>query len=181
MKKKLPISVCIVLLAAGGFFIKQKFYGPRQKINKATEQIAELSANGEIKDGDIIFQTSLSGQSKAIQLATHSEFSHCGLINKNGNDFFVYEAVQPVKLTPLNEWIARGKDGHFVIKRLKNSSDLLTPEVITRIKKTGETFAGKNYDIYFGWSDDKIYCSELIWKIYKRSIGVSIGKLQQLR
>ena len=39
---------------------------------------------------------------------------------------------------------------------------------------------GKNYDLTFEWSDDKIYCSELIWKIYKRATGIEIGKLEKL-
>ena len=29
--------------------------------------------------------------------------------------------------------------------------------------------------------NDKIYCSELIWKIYKNSTGIEIGKLQKLK
>ncbi|HRG10273.1 MAG TPA: peptidoglycan peptidase, partial [Cyclobacteriaceae bacterium] len=33
-----------------------------------------------LKSGDIIFQTSQSSQSKAIQLATRSEYSHMGII-----------------------------------------------------------------------------------------------------
>ena len=32
----------------------------------------------------------------------------------------------------------------------------------------------------FVWSDDKIYCSELIWKIYQRATGIELGKLQKL-
>ena len=40
---------------------------------------------------------------------------------------------------------------------------------------------GKQYDLFFGWSDDKIYCSELIWKIYKRGAGIEVGKLEKLR
>lgn len=39
-----------------------------------------LSEKNTLKDGDIIFQTSLSGQSKAIQAATGSPYSHCGII-----------------------------------------------------------------------------------------------------
>ena len=39
----------------------------------------------------------------------------------------------------------------------------------------------KNYDPYFSWSDDKIYCSELVWKMYKRAVGRELGQLQQLR
>ena len=48
------------------------------------------------------------------------------------------------------------------------------------MKQVGKQFIGKNYDLTFEWSDDKIYCSELIWKIYKRSTGIEIGKLEKL-
>jgi uncharacterized protein YycO len=49
------------------------------------------------------------------------------------------------------------------------------------MKDLGEKFKGKNYDIYFEWSDDKIYCSELVWKIYKETLDIEIGDLQELR
>ncbi|HNT51043.1 MAG TPA: YiiX/YebB-like N1pC/P60 family cysteine hydrolase, partial [Cyclobacteriaceae bacterium] len=39
---------------------------------------------------------------------------------------------------------------------------------------------GKNYDLYFEWSDDRMYCSELVWKIYFEATGISIGSLQKL-
>jgi hypothetical protein len=41
-------------------------------------------------------------------------------------------------------------------------------------------FKGKDYDLTFEWTDDKIYCSELIWKIYQRTTGIEIGKLEKL-
>ena len=133
----------------------------------------------QLMEGDIIFQTSLSSQSEAIQIVTHSKYSHMGMLYKNGNDFYVLEAVQPVQLTPLNNWIARGKDGHHVIKRLKKAKILLTPGILASIHKTAEKYLGKDYDIYFEWSDDRIYCSELVWKIYKQALGLEIGRLQQ--
>jgi len=49
------------------------------------------------------------------------------------------------------------------------------------MKDLGEKFKGKNYDIYFEWSDYKIYCSELVWKIYKETLNIEIGELQELR
>lgn len=134
----------------------------------------------ELQNGDIIFQTSKSGQSKAIQLATGSKYSHMGIIYKQGNDYFVYEAIQPVKLTPLNDWIKRGENGHCVVKRIKNSEKLLTSENFTKMKHIGEKYAGKDYDLYFEWSDTRIYCSELVWKIYKEAIGLEIGELEKL-
>ena len=48
------------------------------------------------------------------------------------------------------------------------------------MKEIAEDFIGKNYDKTFEWSDEKIYCSELIWKIYQRATGLEIGKLQKL-
>ena len=48
------------------------------------------------------------------------------------------------------------------------------------MKEIGNKFKGKNYDLTFEWSDDKIYCSELIWKIYKRATGFEVGKLEKL-
>lgn len=41
------------------------------------EKTIDLS---DYKNGDIIFQTSKSNQSKAIQLATDSKYSHMGII-----------------------------------------------------------------------------------------------------
>ena len=103
-----------------------------------------------------------------------------GIIYKQGNDFFVYEAVQPVKLTPLKDWIKRGENGHYVVKRIKNSQNLLTPETLVKMKQVGEKYSGKDYDLYFEWSDSRIYCSELVWKIYKEAVGLEIGELENL-
>lgn len=89
--------------------------------------------------------------------------------------------MQPVKLTPLEKWIARGKDGMFTIKRIKNANIILTPVTIERMKKVGDKLMGKNYDLTFEWSDDKIYCSELIWKVYQRATGLEVGKRQKLK
>lgn len=137
--------------------------------------------NKTLMNGDIIFQTSTSRQSKAIQLATHSTYSHLGIIYQKEDEYWVYEAVEPVKLTKLNDWIKRGKNGHYVVKRLKNAATLLTKEVLNNMKSYGEQFKGKHYDLYFEWSDDKIYCSELVWKIYKKVLDIELGTLSKLK
>ena len=103
-----------------------------------------------------------------------------GIIYENEGQFLVYEAVQPVKLTPLKEWINRGKNSHYVIKRLENADKVLTKPVLTKMKQVGEQYKGKSYDLYFEWSDDKIYCSELVWKIYKQAADIEIGQLEAL-
>jgi uncharacterized protein YycO len=131
-------------------------------------------------EGDIIFQTSLSSQSKAIQLATKSKYSHVGIIFKEGGKFYVFEAAKEVKMTPLDEWIKRGENEKYVIKRLKNADDILNAQTLAKLKEESKKFEGKAYDLAFGWSDEKIYCSELVWKIYKRGADIEVGKLQKL-
>ena len=138
------------------------------------------SDNNDFKNGDIIFQTSKSSQSKVIQIATKSKYSHMGIIYQRDNDLYVFEAVQPVKMTPLKEWIKRGENGHYIVKRIKDSQTILTPENLLKMKSIGDKFVGKDYDLYFEWSDKRIYCSELVWKIYKEAIGLEIGKLEKL-
>jgi uncharacterized protein YycO len=134
-----------------------------------------------LENGDIIFQTSKSSQSKAIQLATKSKYSHMGIIYIIDGEFYVFEAIQPVKLTLLEEWINRGVNKHYVVKRLKNSAQVLTKKKLIQMRKIGNKYRGKPYDLFFEWSDEKIYCSELVWKIYKNTLGVEVGKLHRLK
>ncbi len=72
--------------------------------------INNKSTNAEytFKTGDIIYQSSDYQQSKAIKLATHSKYSHVGLIIVNDKkETMVLEAVQPVQMIPIKAWIER--------------------------------------------------------------------------
>ena len=183
LTKRLPNyrvwQIIIGILPVAVFFIHMKVQSQNHLIENVSIK-TEIQLDSKIRNGDIIFQTSKSSQSKAIQLATNSKYSHMGIIYKKGESFFVYEAVQPVKFTPLQKWINRGENGHYVIKRLKNADKVLTDETLKKMKSFGEKFKGKSYDLYFEWSDDKIYCSELVWKIYKENTGIEIGQLEKL-
>ncbi|SDE96251.1 YiiX family permuted papain-like enzyme [Chitinophaga filiformis] len=134
-----------------------------------------------LRSGDVIFQTSMSRQCQAVRLATHSIFSHCGMIWIKDDKPYVLEAVQPVKITLLDEWIRHGEGKKYVVRRLKNADSILTPAVLQKMQAEGKKMLGKSYDGYFEWSDDQIYCSELVWKIYKRAAGIEVGKLQRIK
>jgi len=179
MKKILIIIFTIGIVGSLAYWAIET-YGVNDELNNNSIADEITNEDYEIQNGDIIFHTSTSSQSKAIQLATNSKYSHMGIIYENNDEFYVYEAVQPVKLTPLKDWINRGYKSHYVIKRLKNSDDVLTPSILSKMKKIGERFKGKPYDSNFEWSDDKIYCSELVWKIYYEATGIEIGTLEKL-
>lgn len=132
----------------------------------------------EYQTGDIIFQTSKSAQSKVIQKATHSPYSHMGMIvNKNGQSW-VLEAIQPVKYTRLQQWINRGVNRTYVVKRYRVQ---LSPSQQSTLVKNAEVYLNKPYDIYFEWDNDAIYCSEIIWKAYKNGLGIEIAALDRLK
>ena len=99
MKKEIIILSIFGLLILGGLYAKHLFFNPKQRPENTEREVKSKTGNDEIQNGDLIFQTSRSLQSKAIQLATNSKYSHCGLIFKDGKDFYVFEAVQPVKRT----------------------------------------------------------------------------------
>ncbi len=131
----------------------------------------------EPQAGDIVFHTSRSSQSEAIQAATGSPWSHMGVVLFKDGRAQVFEAVQPVKFTPLHAWLDRGVDGHYVVKRPRRP---LSPEAVERMQAQASRYRGKPYDLAFEWSDQRIYCSELVWKLYRDSAGIELGALQRL-
>jgi hypothetical protein len=135
----------------------------------------------KLRDGDIIFQTSRSSQSLAIQRATRSPHSHMGMVVFRDGKPFVLEASATVRFTPLQQWIDRGEGRRYVVKRLRESAGRITPETTAKTRALIREFQGKRYDLTFEWSDSRMYCSELVWKIYQRVLGVRIGELQKLR
>lgn len=104
-----------------------------------------------------------------------------GIIFFRNDNPYVYEAIKTVQFTPFKKWVARGDGNHYVVKRLRNADTILKPEAVAKLRKVATTFQRKPYDLTFGWSDSRIYCSELVWKIYDRALGLHIGKLQKLR
>jgi hypothetical protein len=143
--------------------------------------LSTVPAHAALQDGDIVFHTSRSAQSLAVQRATGSRYSHMGVVLMRGGTPYVFEAVTTVRYTPLAQWTARGDGGHYVAKRLRNAGALLTPAAVARLHAGSADYAGRPYDLTFEWSDQRIYCSELVWKLYQRALGVRIGELQKIR
>ena len=126
-------TLLIILFLFTLLSCKENFPQTKEK-NEEKNKTNQASNLTKLKTGDIIFQTSQSSQGKAIQLASHSLYSHVGILYEENSIFYVYEAVQPVKMTLLDEWIARGKEGHYVVKRLKNANIILTDDTILKLK-----------------------------------------------
>jgi hypothetical protein len=146
-----------------------------------TAAACAAAGSPEVQDGDIIFHSSTSSQSEALRLAMGSPYTHMGIIFVESDGPVVLEAVGPVKRTPLAEWVKRGDEGRFVIKRLSDAQARLTSAAIARLREAGDRYTGRPYDLQFEWSDERIYCSELVWKMYKEALDLEIGELETFR
>lgn len=100
----------------------------------------------KVKEGDIIFQTSKSSQSPFIMVATHSRWSHCGVVEKN-NKFYVLEASSTVRLTPIKEFVNRGRFGSYKIRRVFDKP----------MKIKYKKYLGAKYDLAFKFDNDILF------------------------
>ncbi len=135
------------------------------------------SGTKDINEGDIVFSSSANGQGEAIMAATGSPYTHCGIVFRQGEKWMVLEAVQPVGAVPLADFLARGKPGTNRSLRLKQP---LSAEALERGRAWATAQVGKNYDGKFQWDDSRLYCSELVWKIYQHA-GVELCKPRHFR
>lgn len=124
--------------------------------------------------GDILIQVEWSPQSGPIRDATHSTFSHAGfLVDVNDDGILeVAEAVGPVRVIPVANFL---EQGDTQIRRLIDY-DTNREVIENNLESAADKYMGRPYDFKFGWGDEKIYCSEFVWKAYN-DIGIKISPL----
>lgn len=124
----------------------------------------------DVREGDVIFHTSQSSQSPLIQIGTRSHITHCGIVVIKDGKPFVLETLKTLVLTPLDKFIARGKDGKYWLKRSDKEN----------IKIEYTHYLGKPYDLAFRFDNDIYYCSELVYDIYKNQLGIELCEPKQV-
>jgi uncharacterized protein YycO len=65
------------------------------------------------------------------------------------------------------------------VRRLEDDK-ALTPDALKKMKEYMEGSLGKDYDHKFGWGNDKLYCSELVWKAYYEATRLKVGKVKMV-
>ncbi len=135
------------------------------------------AAEPALESGDLVFETSGSSQSAAIQWATRSRWSHVGIVERAGGKVAVIEALAKVTRTPWERWHRRARrHGGFIVLRPRG----LSPEKRQAAVAEARQLLGRRYDPQFGWGDDRIYCSELVVKAYERGAGFELGRRERL-
>ena len=171
------VSLVLVLVFAWVVWAFNPFHEPNWS---EAEMLGDNDYHLIAQNGDLVFQTSKSSPNLPIQKATDSRYSHVGIVfNQGDTALFVFEAVQPVKLTPLEEWIDRGVDADFSALRLRHEQ--LSDRQIRDMIEMGQRWVGTDYDRNFEWDNNLMYCSELVWKLYSEAAGIQLCEPRQVK
>lgn len=130
-----------------------------------------------LHNGDLVFQTIRSHQTTAILLASHTIYSHVGMMKllPDGTPMVV-EAVGPVREIPFKQWLHQGIGQRLMIKRWSD----LSAEQAQAILAAARLDYGKPYDFFFLLDDKRIYCSELVYRAYQAGAQTRLGTLQKV-
>lgn len=127
-------------------------------------------------DGDIIFIKSQSSQSGALREATGSPWTHVGMLISNDGEWSVIEAIGPVVKTPIEDYIRRSKNKSFKVYRFRHFDAATMRDAMI---KSAQKY-NKPYDVYFEFSNDRIYCSELTYKVMLEVTGHELGRIEKI-
>jgi hypothetical protein len=174
-KRHIKIVAEIVVLVIGIMIILNT--APHSMLWMAFKtKFIDATKNLDVQEGDFVFQDIHGEIFRVIQDVTGSRYTHCGMIVKKDGHFYVLEAIGPVKITPLNEWIHRGIHSQIKIVRLKKQFQNQIPRIID----SAYHYLNRPYDIQYEWDDEKIYCSELIYKAVRDATGLRLAQFHKL-
>ncbi|MFA5259938.1 MAG: YiiX/YebB-like N1pC/P60 family cysteine hydrolase, partial [Candidatus Omnitrophota bacterium] len=153
------------------------YQAPRSyALTVAKAKMIRYTDNMDIQEGDFIFQHLPGPLTEMIAAVTQSAYSHCGIVVRKTDRWFVLEAIEPVTWTPLNKWIARGEGAHVTLVRLKPQYRRYIPQII----QEAEHYVGRPYDLQYQWDETAIYCSELIYKAVWKGAGIRLADFVRL-
>lgn len=120
----------------------------------------------DLQEGDVVFIESQSSQSPYIKVGTMSKWTHCGVIVDTPQGLKVLEASKTVRLTPFKSFIDAAKNDNWCVKR---------PQQQLSSPISYQKYLGMPYDLEFKFDNRKMYCSELVWLVYKDQ-GIELCK-----
>jgi len=139
--------------------------------------------NVKFRSGDLIFRRGKSFESEAVLLTDrNSRYSHVGLLFLLKGKPYVIHAVpyetgqgrDEMKCEELGSFISFDKASRAAVYRVGGMSDAGLEKAVGWAKKAFDTRVEFDGD-YSLVSDDKLYCTELIWKSY-RAAGIDLVK-----
>lgn len=154
-----PVTLTRSLLAVAAAFGALLWYAEGAATRALAER--EVGWGARIRPGDLVFQDLACGRRcDLIRAITDSPYSHVGIVVDDDGDRRVWEAYEGVSAVPLADWVRRGMGRRVAVYR--------PVEDAPGLERALRAYAGRPYDGFYRWDDERIYCSELIAKAYAR-------------
>jgi hypothetical protein len=139
-----------------------------------------------LKEGDLLFQDLNCGElCDAIEAVTegvnHQDFSHCAMVIRDADSLVVVEAIgSKVQLNSIPKFFARSGDTlaikNIVVGRVKQPYKELIPQAAAYAK----ALVGQPYDDAFLPSNNKWYCSEVLYEAFRKASNTEFFELNPM-
>lgn len=139
----------------------------------------------------MVFIRSVTDQAKTIAALgqpppgadSDKVFTHCGIVFDDKGVWKVYEGrgrdgKDPVSLEQWQKDEGGGRAIHNVYVRRLADRSVLTKDALKIMRDGANALHHTRYDFGFSWSDDYVYCSELIYKAYEKA-GAAANTLKK--
>lgn len=118
-------------------------------------QIAMAGTQYLPTEGDVIFQSLPKADLvEAIEGVTQSSYSHCGVVIKHNHQWHVIESIGMVRITPFEDFVARGVGGRYAAYRLRDK--YRSKAVLKKYKEKMMHYLGHPYDFRYRMDDEYI-------------------------
>jgi hypothetical protein len=136
-----------------------------------------------IQNGDVIFRNGIDEVSRAARTMNRidTSYSHCGLVFIENDTVFVYHALggsynpgQKLRRDPIDSFCTPKDNDRFALYRYD-----LNKAMTDKLKVTVSNYykSGLRFDLFFNFfSDDKMYCSEFVFKSLNKAYSDSLNK-----
>jgi hypothetical protein len=120
-----------------------------------------LASTSNLRTGDVILLDMDCWSCSLIEDETAGPYSHSGVILEINGKIYVGQALSEVYLLDLKTFLAYTKKKALHL-RPKNINEYDRLRLVSDYKNK---FAGIIFDHAYEWGDDKLYCSEFIYKL----------------
>jgi len=181
--KQFSIPKRIVILSLGVAFlllIVVVFLSMNYSNDKIT-RVENIICDSTLKSGDLVFRKGRSAVSQVVLLADkESSYSHVGIVFIENNNYYIIHTTPDESESGIDYVIKEKVSDFFSSEKASRGSVYRLKKQFANSANSASLFANTFFEkrIIFDdefdlESEDKMYCTELVWKAYQK-VGIDL-------
>ncbi len=132
-----------------------------------------------LNEGDLIFLDIDSVIFEQVAKATQTWTSHVGVAIYKESQWHVAESTLPLsKITPLCKYLSKTQDERVEVRRLVQP---MSEQQMLLLKDELSQHMGIFYDTGFNFESSKMFCSKLVYVVFKSALDLEVGSIKPLK